>query len=49
MKYIEDKDAEFVFYGNGDAVEDILKASKNDKRIKWCEFLETELLHEEQQ
>ena len=49
IKYIEDKDAEFVFYGNGDAVEDILKASKNDKRIKWCEFLETELLHEEQQ
>lgn len=49
IKYIDDEDAEFVFYGNGDAVEDILKASETDKRIKWCKFLETESLHEEQQ
>lgn len=49
IKYIEDKDAEFVFYGNGDGAEDVVKASETDNRIKWVEFLATELLQEEQQ
>ncbi|MBR5321478.1 MAG: glycosyltransferase [Clostridia bacterium] len=49
IKYIKDADAEFVFYGNGDAVEDILKIAETDARIKWCKFLDTESLHEEQQ
>lgn len=49
IKYIDDEDAEFVFYGKGDAVQDIIEASKTDARIKWVEFLETSLLHEEQQ
>lgn len=49
IKYIDDENAEFVFYGNGDGAEDVVNASKTDSRIKWFEFLETELLHEEQQ
>lgn len=49
IKEIDDEDAEFVFYGNGDGAEAVIKASETDSRIKWVKFLETERLHEEQQ
>lgn len=49
IKYINDDNAEFCFYGNGDGVGDVLEAAKSDSRIKWIEFLETSILHEEQQ
>ena len=49
IKFIDEPNAEFVFYGDGDGAEDVIKAAETDKRIKWIKFIELERLHEEQQ